>query len=201
MGVRAYQGYKFVVSLYGNNRNDYMGVGLAFPVAQYDLLQTDISCPATAQRWGRKPKPPWPTPAEKAVAAVKDALAVLFWAVTLSPLWLPLARYFGSKMKGSNGKPLYQPPRRWPSKTVYEQAQNKWNRLVYFRLADKANAGTEFGVATYHMPCVFRGSRTLPLRSVARCPADRHCKPPRCFWQLRNSLAWIASIAFLTARC
>jgi hypothetical protein len=59
------RGYKFVASLYGNNRNDYMGVGMAYPVAAYTLMETDVSCPATAQRWKRKPKPPWPSVSEK----------------------------------------------------------------------------------------------------------------------------------------
>ena len=42
-----------------------------------------------------------------------------------------------------------------PKKTPFEQAQDKFNRLIYFRLRPRQGAGEEFGVATYHMPCGF----------------------------------------------
>lgn len=178
------RGYKFVCSLYGNQKNDYMGVALAAPLAAYDVLQVAVSCPATAQSWGRAPNPgrpgDWLCPScgancfasrdtcfkcktpkpsdlgDKLKAALEQLRALLLLvigAVTLSALWLPAARWV-LELLG-----LYTPPKpkRFgrPKKTPFEQAQDKFNRLIYFRLRPRQGAGEEFGVATYHMPCVF----------------------------------------------
>lgn len=143
------QGYHFTASLYGTTRNDYMGVALAFPLSFYELVESDVSCLATKQRWGRAPKAPWPSAMQRRLDAVLSFLALVFWTLSLSMLWLPLVKAVGVRAG------LYKYPPKWPKKTAYQDAQNKWNRFIYHRLAVRGAQGAEFGVATYHMPCVF----------------------------------------------
>ena len=50
------RGYKLLCSLYGNPKNDFMGVALAVPLAHYDVLETAVSCVGSAQQWGREPQ-------------------------------------------------------------------------------------------------------------------------------------------------
>ena len=50
----AERGYKFLCSLYGNPKNDFMGVALAVPLAHYDVVETAVSCVAAAQEWGKE---------------------------------------------------------------------------------------------------------------------------------------------------
>lgn len=52
----AERGYKFLCSLYGNPKNDFMGVALAVPLAHYDVVETAVSCVAAAQNWGKEPQ-------------------------------------------------------------------------------------------------------------------------------------------------
>jgi 2',5'-phosphodiesterase len=161
----AARGYHFVATLYGNRRNDYMGIALAFPLAHYALLETDISCPATSQRWGREPRPAPPTWVQAKLDSVRATLALLFWALTLSALWLPLARWLGELLGWCKPLPS-RPPR--PPQSAFQMAQGRWNRLVYFRLALRGGAdrGSEFGVGTYHMPCMFRNPDVMVLHAA-----------------------------------
>jgi hypothetical protein len=184
----AERGYKFLCSLYGNPKNDFMGVALAVPLAHYDVLETAVCCVGEAQQWGREPaelrpgdwicpacqatcfasrstcfKCKEPKPVEpsalgdqlkSAVLGAKALLLLVIAAVTLSSLWLPAVKWVLAKLG------LYKPPKKKsysrPQKSIWKQSQEKYNRLVYFRLVPKGVAGApEFGVATYHMPCVF----------------------------------------------
>jgi mRNA deadenylase 3'-5' endonuclease subunit Ccr4 len=49
-------GYHFVTGLYGNRFNGYMGVGVAIPLAKYDITTVDITKVSDTKRMPRKQK-------------------------------------------------------------------------------------------------------------------------------------------------
>jgi 2',5'-phosphodiesterase len=49
--------YHFITGLYGNRFNGYMGVGIAVPRAQYEIVDVDITRVADTKRLPRAPKP------------------------------------------------------------------------------------------------------------------------------------------------
>eukprot|EP01041_Mallomonas_annulata_P005175 gene5175-10349_t len=51
------KGYHFVTGLYGSKFNGYMGVGVAVPNSEYDILNVDITRIADTKRTIRRPKP------------------------------------------------------------------------------------------------------------------------------------------------
>ena len=100
-----------------------------------------------------------------ALMSLKNMLVIFVAAVTLSSLWLWFVKWLGAKLG------LYTPkkPRggyQRPPKTIWQQSQDKNNRMVYFRLAPKSGNGQEFGVATYHMPCVFWEPKVMVVHAA-----------------------------------
>mmetsp|Transcript_31103 Transcript_31103/g.38413 ORF Transcript_31103/g.38413 Transcript_31103/m.38413 type:complete len:353 (+) Transcript_31103:113-1171(+) len=49
--------YHFVVRLYGSAFSDYMGVGIAIPLENFTILQTDIQRLSSTITWPRRPEP------------------------------------------------------------------------------------------------------------------------------------------------
>ncbi len=50
------KGYHFVTGLYGNKFDGYMGVGMAVPLAEYEISDVNIARIADTKRMARKPK-------------------------------------------------------------------------------------------------------------------------------------------------
>ena len=79
------RGYCLVTGLYGNKFNGYMGVAIAAPLKDYDVLGVDISNVADTKRMARKPKP---TLVQKLLAMLKEPLLQLLKAIGV---WKPQA--------------------------------------------------------------------------------------------------------------
>ncbi|KNC72902.1 hypothetical protein SARC_14539, partial [Sphaeroforma arctica JP610] len=53
----AERGYHFVTGLYGRKFNDFMGVGTAWPVDEYESLNVNTKKLADTVKWGKEPEP------------------------------------------------------------------------------------------------------------------------------------------------
>ncbi len=125
----ANRNYYLVTGLYGNQKNGYMGVAIAFPLEKYKLLETKIERLSDSRDW---PK--------------------------LSPLVMAarnLLQGFVRLWDKKKAKSLEHP---------ITHAQRRTNQLIFLRLEDKAE-GNKFGVATYHMPCVFYAPKVMTIHA------------------------------------
>lgn len=161
---------------YGNKWNDYMGVALAYSHEHYELLSSDVAQIATSTRWKREPRPESPSKLCASASAVYDFLLVVLAALTLSTLWLPLARHVKKNLCpawGAEPKRECEPGAgtRQREKDAYKAATRRWNRSVYMHLrpknaAKKSAAHVGFGVATYHMPCLWWDNRVMTIHAA-----------------------------------
>ena len=118
-------GYSFVVSNYGNPFNGYMGVGVAYPLALYEVNGVDLTRVADTKKnaWPKDPSEKKPSDFQKRVIRVLDGFKKVFGVEA-------------------------------PKKTGYKGSATKFNTMVTLTLKDKVD-GVEFCVANYHMPCAF----------------------------------------------
>ena len=137
----AARGYHFITGLYGSKFNGYMGVGVAVPMSEYDIIDADVTRVADTKKMVRAPK--------------KTGLQLLVSEYIYWP-FMRLIKALG----------WYKPP-----KDVWDEATNRFNQMVMVRLrpkalprglsqqlgeAEQASTSASFVVGTYHMPCIFR---------------------------------------------
>jgi hypothetical protein len=145
----AERGYTFVHSNYGNHFNGYMGVGIAYPVGKYELLDAELCRLSDTKRWPKQPED------GSLPARLRGALSPVGRAVR-APFGLLRRLVFG------------QPPRK--PEDPWSFSMRRFNSLVFLRLRCRATSSV-FGVATYHMPCAF----FLPPAMVIHCAlASQH---------------------------
>uniref|UniRef100_A0A7S2ZUU9 Endonuclease/exonuclease/phosphatase domain-containing protein n=2 Tax=Rhodosorus marinus TaxID=101924 RepID=A0A7S2ZUU9_9RHOD len=102
-------GYHFVFSGYGNRFNGYMGVGIAVPVHDFDILDVDLTRVADVKQWPRSPK---------------EELS------GISKVW----KDFTSTRLGKAMFPQERPP-----DSAYVGARKRHNIVVFARLRSKRN--------------------------------------------------------------
>jgi len=90
------RGYCLVTGLYGHRFNGYMGVAIAAPLKDYDLLGVDITNVADTKRVVRKPKP---TLVEKLLQMLKEPLLQLLKMVGV---WKPKLDPWKESLRRSN---------------------------------------------------------------------------------------------------
>jgi 2',5'-phosphodiesterase len=140
----ASKNYRLVTGLYGKKFDGYMGVGIAYPIAKYDVVDIDITRVADTKSLF-KPK-------------VYDRSKSVFLAKLND-----LLGYLGLKVSK-------KPPVSSRAEMIWDEALYRFNQMVTMRLKDK-QTGSEFCVATYHMPCVFK---TPPIMSIHCALAGQH---------------------------
>jgi 2',5'-phosphodiesterase len=141
------RGYVFIATTYGNRFNGYMGVGIAYPLAQYEPLAISISSVAETKKWGYRPAP-------STLAKFTGSLASMLKL-------LPWSKPRGKSLGGGRGDG--QPA------DAYQLAKSKWNQMVFVKLRDRGFSEKPFCVATYHMPCVFKVPATMALHTALAC--------------------------------
>jgi len=130
----AERNYRFVQTNYGSDFSGYMGVGIAYPMGKYKLLDLDICRMRDTKRW---PKEPEKEPGIGGrVLQVVTPVAKVVW----SPV--SLARRL-----------LLGPPKREPT-DPWTFSSRRYNQALSARLQCVAS-GASFWVSTYHMPCAF----------------------------------------------
>ena len=132
----AERGYHVVSHLYGKRFNDYMGVMLAVPMDVYELARADVRRLADYGKWPRKPK------------SAEPGLVRRYVVNPIVRMWRAMrdVRY-------------YAPQDDW------ELAKGRMNTIVYACVTHR-ETGAKVGVATYHMPCMFRNPKVMTLHSA-----------------------------------
>ena len=122
-------GYQLVTACYGTRKNGFMGVALAVPTAQYELLGAEVVCVSDTKAPRAPPHPP-PLPPPPPPSPLQRLLAACC---------LPGP---GSEQGGT-----------WAT------VRGRVNQLASVRLRARAGAGggdgLTFCVSCYHMPCLF----------------------------------------------
>jgi 2',5'-phosphodiesterase len=134
----ANRGYYLVTGLYGKKFNGYMGVALAWPIDQWNVVDVDISRLADKRPGG------WPRPPKGKVS----------WFTKLSnkvvPMVRPYLEYVGVLSKKPND--------------AWDMASNRFNILITAKLQNKTT-GKTFAIGNYHMPCVFYEPKVMTIHT------------------------------------
>lgn len=142
--------YTFVFSGYGNSRNGYMGVGVAFPNAKFTLEDANVVRLAdTGGRWPSRARRPPPTLGRR----LWNTLSYIPFGVGD---WL-LGRYAPENVLD----------------VEYEIGRRR-NAAVSVALTTEANA--EFTVTTYHCPCMFGTPEKREVQLVHTAMLLQHAK-------------------------
>ena len=172
LGFFARRGYMFVHGNYGNKfSTDAMGVGVAFPLRSFALVAAELPRVSNTKPWPRPPKP------SLLQSALDFALAA------------PVGAWQGAKQRLKRTAPRIVtnaasavqsavtrvlscgragPSVPWGGDTradIWQAAKGRSNRAVMVRLRH-VDAGAEFVVGTYHMPCAFRTPAMMVIHAA-----------------------------------
>eukprot|EP00571_Detonula_confervacea_P006089 CAMPEP_0172315578 /NCGR_PEP_ID=MMETSP1058-20130122/25597_1 /TAXON_ID=83371 /ORGANISM="Detonula confervacea, Strain CCMP 353" /LENGTH=414 /DNA_ID=CAMNT_0013029673 /DNA_START=133 /DNA_END=1377 /DNA_ORIENTATION=+ len=140
----AQRGYHFVTGLYGRPFNGYMGVGIAYPLKDFETVNVDI-CRLSDERAGG-----WPR--EKIDKdESKDALGQIFSRITkkvgaIASQTMKTINNRIIKRLGYDVKKVIDP---------WDMSKNRFNVLLTATLRYRAGECSTFSISNYHMPCAF----------------------------------------------
>jgi endonuclease/exonuclease/phosphatase family metal-dependent hydrolase len=113
-----------------------MGVAIAIPMSDYDVLQVDITTVSDTKRMPKKKK-------SEGVVAI-----VLSWIKE-------------SALRALKALGVWRPePSHW------KLALDRFNQLVSVRLQAKATGSKPFLLGTYHMPCMFKIPQVMSIHTA-----------------------------------
>lgn len=171
LGFFARNQYMFVHTNYSGDR---MGVGIAYPLGAFQLLEADLPRIAGTKQWPPQPRP-------STVRALLDfalAVPVGAWTGATGRLRAKTPKAIKSAVSSVVGtvsgviarvcarRQVSGAP--WggdPSADVWQAAQRRQNRAAMLRLQHIAT-GVEFVVGTYHMPCAFRTPAMMVIHAA-----------------------------------
>lgn len=131
------RGYYFVCRHYGSRFNDYMGVGLAVPTADYQIMENNNKRVADTYWMPRLPKPHW---------IVGMIMGFITYFTTMFFNWV---LYFKLAKKPHD---------------LWDHVGGRWNILCGVKLRHRASDET-FWVTTYHMPCAFKNPDMMTVHA------------------------------------
>jgi len=156
--------YMYVHQGYGNFfGQDSMGVGVAYAMSTFELVDTRLSRVALAKKWPRAPPPSWLQSAWDMATAVPIGA----WQGAKGRLRRVTPRPVASAVRdvwhrlrsclrtGGGGGVDALPFGGNRGTDIWQAAQRRQNRATLVRLRH-VSARQEFVVGTYHMPCAFR---------------------------------------------
>ena len=155
----ANKGYAFVTGLYGKSFNGYMGVGIAYPLQEFETIKVDV-CRLSDEREGGWPRIPEDTSEEGVLKKLSNGLFKNVKSLTMSTLKTAtelLQNYVGKYLRTDFrlllGMPTESPIDPW------DMSKNRFNILLTvalrFRTDGKNNSSNVFAISNYHMPCAF----------------------------------------------
>lgn len=171
LGFFARNQYMFVHTNYSGDR---MGVGIAYPLGAFQLLEADLPRIAGTKQWPPQPRP-------STVRALLDfalAVPVGAWTGATGRLRAKTPKAIKSAVSSVVGtvsgviarvcarRQVSGAP--WggdPSADVWQAAQRRQNRAAMLRLQHIVT-GVEFVVGTYHMPCAFRTPAMMVIHAA-----------------------------------
>ena len=154
----ANRGYHMVTGLYGRKFNGYMGVALAWPIGMFETLDVSVTR-LSDTREGGWPRPP---PADPNGGTIVSAAVRAVGGKLQSWMGTALQTVVASPVRFLLGWP--STPSNDNDAEPWDYAERRMNVLLAATLRDKAT-GTEFCVATYHMPCSFWDLRIMAIHA------------------------------------
>lgn len=144
-------GYHYIDSLYGYDKNGYMGVAMAFPVDRFDMMDCVIESIADHI----KTPPTYQKNMQLSMKAPEhNFLTKLLLLFALYCVVIPwnMVRSYSER----------------PKPDVYRRAKRYSNTMIALTLKPKlAHNDHTFIVATYHMPCAFYDPQIITLHTMA----------------------------------
>ena len=160
----AKRNYHFITGLYGKKFNNYMGVGLAFPLDKFEAQMIDVSTLSDKRKggWPREPVQPEPGIILKVVKGVvikpvtwvSEQLSKAIGAVTKRIVRENSDSYMVQLLKRSSSS----------DQDHWDIAESRRNQIVFAKLMDMESKRV-FGIATYHMPCVFYAPMVMNIHA------------------------------------
>eukprot|EP00804_Cyclotella_cryptica_P006156 CCRYP_020817-RA/>CCRYP_020817-RA protein AED:0.38 eAED:0.38 QI:0/-1/0/1/-1/1/1/0/447 len=161
----ANRGYHFVTGLYGKRFNGYMGVGIAYPIKEFDTIHVDI-CRLSDEREGGWPRIPEEVedsndgPIKRVAQSVTKRLW-RFTSYTVERTSALLHNYVGKHL-GANYRLALGLSTTTTASNIdpWEMSENRHNVLLTavlkFRNESAASKSSGvFSISNYHMPCAF----------------------------------------------
>jgi len=141
----ANRGYAFVTGLYGRRFNGYMGVGLAYPLNEFETINVDIERLSDKREggWPKEPETEDGAMISKIVQSIQRGVASVALR-TLKSLRSNIKRI------GYNGGPADERDPIDP----WDMSEKRFNVLLTVSLRER-KSGAVFSVSNYHMPCAF----------------------------------------------
>jgi mRNA deadenylase 3'-5' endonuclease subunit Ccr4 len=154
----ANKGYAFVTGLYGKKFNGYMGVGIAYPLQEFETIKVDI-CRLSDERVEGWPTPPEDELKEGVIKKVTNGVVkrVKKLASYTGLLQNYIGKYLGMDFPLLLGLPAESKIDPW------EISENRFNILLTVALRFRGDttgsiddmSSNVFSISNYHMPCAF----------------------------------------------
>jgi mRNA deadenylase 3'-5' endonuclease subunit Ccr4 len=144
----ANKGYAFVTGLYGKKFNGYMGIGIAYPLKDFETIKVDVCRLSDEGDWPRLERS---EEREGVIGRVRKSIKK-FTSKTVRSLSEYIGKHLGTQLLlGSSSKESTIDP--------WEMSENRFNVLLTvalrFRSAANGADGGVFSISNYHMPCAF----------------------------------------------
>ncbi|KAL7526466.1 hypothetical protein ACHAWF_001780 [Thalassiosira exigua] len=144
----AQRGYHFVTGLYGRPFNGYMGVGIAYPLKDFETLNVDV-CRLSDERASGWPREELGEVESNGGASGLGTLIVQKVTRTLEQVAAQAINTINNhivKRLGYNGEKIIDP---------WDMSKKKFNILLTVALRHRDKESSEFCISNYHMPCAF----------------------------------------------
>jgi len=154
----AQRGYHFVTGLYGRPFNGYMGVGIAYPLKDFETVNVDI-CRLSDERPGG-----WPREKIDEEESSSDAKGLGQIIQKFSKTFNVFAAQTFKTINNRINKRLGYTPERKPI-DPWKMSENRFNVLLTVVLRCRTGESSTFSFSNYHMPCAFFAPAVMNIHS------------------------------------
>ncbi|KAL7530532.1 hypothetical protein ACHAXR_004330, partial [Thalassiosira sp. AJA248-18] len=152
----AQRGYHFVTGLYGRPFNGYMGVGIAYPLKDFDTVNVDI-CRLSDERaeWPReKIDEGESNDNSKGLGQIIQKFSKTFEVLAAQTIQTLNKQI--TKRLGYTAKKIIDP---------WDMSENRFNVLLTVALRYRTGDSNAFSVSNYHMPCAFYAPAVMNIHA------------------------------------
>lgn len=159
----AQRGYHFVTGLYGRPFNGYMGVGIAYPLKDFETVKVDI-CRLSDERSGGWPREKKVDEEKSSSYASGLGLGGIMQKITKT-VEVVAARTIQTVINNHFVKRLGYSPADEKKIDPWEMSEKRFNVLLTVVLRFAGGTGGTFAFSNYHMPCAFFAPPVMNIHS------------------------------------